>query len=229
MLLGNYTVLNKNPGRSFSGTLADSRPAWRQSGAARGRFTGFAGYSRLASTPNGYTPPGAWIMALSTGGIASYTLLGGFGAFTASVAGGVNGTATLAGLGVIATANAALIVSAAATLAGIGGLTADLNAILQASATLAGAGILTSAVIALGHAVAALTGTGAVTSTARATGALAATIDIGASDPLSAEALAASVWNALADDFVTVGTFGQLVGDNVDATRDAIIPHIWAK
>ncbi len=209
-LLGNYSVLNKNPGRALGGsTVADSRAAFNKSGANRNRYVSPNGFAPTSAVPNGYSPPGSWQIAVTSGGISSYTLILGEGALTnGNLAGGKNATADLAGSGSITNAEAALIVSAVATLAGSGSITtASANAILDAVATLTGSGtVSTAALVALGNAVAALTGTGTVTPTINATGELAA--DLTPFTELSPQSLAAAVWNSVAAAYDDPATFG---------------------
>lgn len=209
-LLGNYSVLNKNPGRALGGsTVADSRAAFNKSGANRNRYVSPEGFAPTSAVPNGYAPPGSWQIAVTSGGISSYTLILGAGDVNAAnLAGGKNAVAALAGSGSITNAEAALIVSAVATLTGSGAITtASANAILDAVATLTGSGsISTAALVALGNAVAALTGTGTVTPTINATGELAA--DLTPFTELSPQSLAAAVWNSVAAAYDDPATFG---------------------
>jgi len=208
-LLGNYSVLNKNPGRALAGsTVSDSRGSWNKSGANRNRYVSPEGFDPTASVPNGYNPPGSWQIAITSGGISTYTLITGAGDLTSgNLAGGKNATADLTGSGAITDATAALVVSAVATLTGTGAITAAAaNAVLEAVATLTGTGTVTSALTALGNAVATLTGTGTVTPVINATGELAA--DLTPFTDLSPQSLAAAVWGAVAAGYDDPTTFG---------------------
>lgn len=139
MLLGNYSVLNKAPGRSFSGSsVSDTRPNSGTPGSVRGRFLHF---DHLSAEPNGYLPPYSWILTQTAGGMSSYTLLNGAGTTVFSIAGGVNGAATLAGVGSV-TADGSVIKLISAALAGLGGASATWQALTAAGATLAGTGTL---------------------------------------------------------------------------------------
>jgi hypothetical protein len=204
-LIGNYTVLAKNPGKAFSGsTISDNRSQTNKSGANRGRFTGWAAWSPKAAQPNGYLHPYAWIMPIDPGGLSSYTLIGGTGTLAASGAMGVNGEAALSGSGEL-NATGQLVVSAVAALSGSGTLNGDVVAVLAAAADLAGVGSMTAAMTALGWAVADLTGVGTVSPTPSAIGHLEA--EITPFSELSPQSLAAAVWNttvaALDDDGTT--------------------------
>ena len=208
-LIGNYSVLNKNPGRAFGGsTVSDTRAESVKNGPARGRFTSF---DQKAGTPNGYLHPGSWIMPQKSGGMSSYTRILGEGAAAAGIAGGKNAVATLTGSGDITNATAALIVSAIATLTGTGALAGNANALLQAVAELAGTGSLAATRSALANAVATLTGSGAMAPTIRATGELAA--DLTPFTDLSPQTLAAAVWSSAQGSFLYAVAHNRVVTD----------------
>jgi hypothetical protein len=187
---------------------ANCRTNFGKSGAVRGRFAGWAAYSALAATPNGYLTPYAWVLPVKPGGIASYTIVGGIGTVSAAnAAAGKNATADLTGSGDITAAVAQLVVSAVAALTASGDITAaDARAFLNAAADLTGSGILTATPGALGDALASLAGVGALTPTVRATGTLVA--DLTPFTELSPQSLASAVWDALADDHTDTATLG---------------------
>lgn len=237
MLIGNYSVLNKTAGRFLSNVgFSAARANYTKTNSNRNRFFGQAYWDLKAAQPNGNLPPSAWVLPQVSGGMSSYTLILGAGSLTSGIAGGRNAEATLSGVGDL-TGTAALIVSAIATLSGSGSINdADLRAFLNAVATLSGTGSLTGTVSAEGALGAVLSGTGDLASIIRAVGELSADLVIGASDPLSPQALAAAVWNALAAEFNDTGSFGELVQNNVGVdydrimreVRDALVSHIWA-
>lgn len=206
-LLGNYTVLAKNPGRATSGsTISDNRSQWSKSGANMCRFAGWAAWSPLAANPNGYLPPYAWILPIDGGGMSSHNQITGEGAFTLAGAMGVNGEALITGTGAL-TGAGQLVVSAAATIAGSSTVSSTVVAVLNAIATLGGTGALTAALLADGYALAALTGSGTLTIESYATGTLAAAIT--PFTELSPESLANSVWTSIVGDYDTAGTTGN--------------------
>lgn len=237
MLIGNYSVLNKNAGRFLSNVgFSAGRGNFNKTNSNRNRFFGPAYWDLKAAQPNGNLPPSAWVMPQVSGGMSAYTNILGSGILTSSVAGGRNAVATLAGIGDL-TGTGALIVSAIATLSGSGAINdADMRAFLNAVATLSGTGSLAGTISAPGELNATLAGLGELLSTIRATGSLSADLVIGATDPLSPQALAAAVWNALAAEFNDTGSFGELVQNNVGVdydrimreVRDALVSHIWA-
>jgi hypothetical protein len=237
VLIGNYSVHNKMAGRSLGNLgFSASRPNFTKTNSNRNRFFGQAAWDLKAAQPNGNLPPGAWVLPQRSGGMSSYSYILGSGTLTSGIAGGRNAVATLSGSGDL-TGTAALIVSLVASLSGTGGISdADMRAFLNALATLSGTGTLTSTVSAKGSLNASLAGISDLLGTIRANGELSADIVIGASDPLSPQALAAAVWNALAAEFNDTGSFGELVQNNVGVdydrilreVRDSLIPHIWA-
>lgn len=237
MLIGNYSVLNKMAGRSLGNVgFSASRPNFNRTNSNRNRFFGQAYWDLKAAQPNGNLPPAAWVLPQRGGGMSSYTNIIGSGILVSGIAGGRNAVATLSGSGDL-TGTAALIVSLVATLSGTGTINdADMRAFLNAVATLSGSGSLTGTVSAEAALGAALAGTGSLAAVVRAIGELSADLVIGASDPLSSDALAAAVWNALAAEFNETGSFGELVQNNVGVdydrimreVRDALVSHIWA-
>lgn len=216
-LIGNYTVLNKNPGRAFAGsTVSDTRPQWGKPGALRGRYCNVAGFSSRSSVPNGYRPPYSWQIAITAGALSSTNLLLGSGTLAAAVAGGKNAAATLSGSGDLVSVGQ-LVVSAVAALTGSGTVSAaNLLAVLNAAATLDGTGSLAAVAAAIGHAAATLDGTGSLTLTSYATGELAAAI-LPYAD-LSPEALAAAVWSSDQGAFLHAVARNRVVTDPVAGT-----------
>jgi hypothetical protein len=209
MLIGNYSVLNKNPGRAFGGsTVSETRAQWSKSGPARNRFYGvedLANHEKYG-TPNGYLPPYSWVIPQVSGGMASNTLLLGLGAFSSSIAGGKNATADLAGIGEL-TAPLQLVVSAVAALTGSGLIdSASAVAYLNATADLSGSGSASATLGALGHILSTIPGVGSMSVALRADGELNA--DLTPFTDLSPQSLAAAVWNASAAEYTDEGTFG---------------------
>lgn len=179
MLIGNYSVLAKTPGRWIGGGaigLGMNRGDFNKTSMAR---CVFAEESREAKSgvPDGYPPGYAWVVPQTAGGMSARKNTAGAGTMVGAVAGGVNGEATLTGAGDIAGVGA-LIVSMVASLVGSGDITnADAIGYLTLAASLAGAGDLAGALGALADAQATLSGAGTASMASTATlGALAATI-----------------------------------------------------
>jgi hypothetical protein len=181
-LIGNYTVLNKTPGRALGGGAQGdgmNRADFNKSGANKNQYAGWMRIDQRSSFPSGYALGYPLRAAQKAGGMgtSARTVTGAGAVSYFNLAGGLNAVAPLAGAGDINNAAAALIVSAVAALTGTGALSADILAILNAAATLAGEGDLAGALAALGNAVAILSGEGgAIGSVLTADGSMAADI-----------------------------------------------------
>jgi len=203
MLLGNYSVLSKSPGRFLAGSTTSVegqvRSNWNKSGMQRARIVQAPGGAATAlykyAEPTGYYQPYAWMFPQTSGEIGSTKFITGLGAVTSgNLAGGLNGVAPLTGAGDISSAVAALIVSAVANLTGSGTVsTAALNAIQNAIAALTGSGDASATILAKGIILAALSGDGtAAGSVPTAIGTLAAGIK--SYTDLTAQGAADAVW-----------------------------------
>lgn len=198
VLIGNHSVLAKDPGRSIGGGatgLGMNRSEFGKTSTARGAFTGSA-WSAKSGIPDGYRPPYTWVNPIKAGGLSARKAITGEGDAVAAIAGGKNAEASLAGAGDLSGV-AQLIISMVAALTGSGTITsAAAVAYLQLAANLAGAGDLTGATGALASAAAALSGSGTATSTARATGALTSSITV-SGDLLTSTNVGAAVWRTM--------------------------------
>lgn len=203
MLLGNYSVLSKTPGRFLAGSKTSVegqvRSNWNKSGMNRNRFIQDMGGSPTAlskyAEPTGYYQPYTWLFPQISGEIGSSKFITGAGAVASgNLAGGLNGVAALTGAGTISSAIGALIVSAVANLTGSGTVsTASLNAILNALADLSGAGSTSATLLAKGIIAAGLSGSGTADgSVPSALGELAAGIK--SYTDLTAQGAADAVW-----------------------------------
>lgn len=165
MLLGNYSIVNKNPGRESGLGGTNPYAGWKDS-SRRAIFnladSNVQDVTNRMSMPAGYRDEHQWLLAPKAGGMSTSQVDGDGDITTALGQNGLAATATLAGVGVISDAQAGLIVEMLATLAGTGALTASIVGRLQAAATLAGAGSLTGAIGAISGMVATLTGTGVI-------------------------------------------------------------------
>lgn len=195
MLIGNYSVLAKTPGRWIGGGAIGqgmNRGDFNKTSMSRGVFNA-VDWEPKSGIPDGYRNPYAWVMPQTAGGLSARNNLTGSGDAAAAIAGGKNAEAALSGAGDM-TGTGALIISMVAALTGSGTISnADAVAFLQLAAALAGAGDLAGAATAIGHAAAALSGAGTATSTIRATGALASSITV-SGDLLTSTNVGAAVW-----------------------------------
>jgi hypothetical protein len=217
LLLGNYSVLNKHPGRDIGGGaigLGMNRMEWNKSSMARDVFSN-PNWSKKSGAPDGYRPPYTWLIAQTAGGMASRNMSVGASTLTGTGAMGLNAVATLTGSGGFSPdPSMSLIVSAVAALAGTGGFTPDptMTGNLYAAATLAGVSDVDGTVAALGWALADLTGTGAITDAAQhGTGYMAA--DVLPYSELSPQGLADAVWGASAAKLIRAVLQNKTVTD----------------
>ena len=217
MLVGNYSVLQKSPGRFIAGsaTSAESqvRSNFNKSGSNRNRF--YVDQTTVAlslyAVPTGTYPEIAWVLPQVAGEIASTQPIQGAGTQTGNLAGGLNAEAGLTGSGDITSAVAQLIISMAANLAGDGTVSAaDLRGFLQAVANLSGSGDLTATAAALAWMSAATDGSGTVTNaTPYATGELSA--DIFSYSALTPEGISNAVWAAIIEAGYSASDLLQLI------------------
>lgn len=217
MLIGNYSVLQKSPGRFIAGstTSAESqtRSNFSKSGSNRNRF--YVDQTTVAlslyAVPTGTYPDIAWILPQVAGQIASTQPIQGAGNLVGGIAGGLNAEAGLTGEGGITSAVAQLVISLVANLAGDGTVSAaDLRGFLQATANLSGAGALTATVAALAWMNAATDGSGTITNaTPYASGNMSA--DILSYGALTPEGIRDAVWNAIAANYDLNATMGELL------------------
>ena len=168
MLIGSYSVLRKSPGRFFGGSstagaeVAQVRSNWTTTGAMRNAF-GHTDWEPKSGIPDGYRPPGAWMLPQTAGGLsARFEIVGTGSVSAANLAGGLYGESAMAGSGSVTAAATALGIAWAA-LAGSGEFTAAASGQLALAASLLGTGDITGALNAVLNAEAALAGTGTLT------------------------------------------------------------------
>ena len=213
-LIGNYSVLAKDPGRSIGGGsigLGMNRSDFNKLSQARGAFT-CDDWDQLSGIPDGYRDPYCWVMPIKPGALAARKNIAGAGTFVGAVAGGVNGTATIAGVGTLSGIGD-LIVSLAASIGGTGTISgAQLQAFLQLAAAIGGTGTVagTTVLTALGNLATALGGSGTVAGTTvlTAIGTLEAEITV-TGGTLTTANVASAVWSALATANNDAGTMGE--------------------
>lgn len=206
-LIGNYSVLNKTPGRFIGGaTIAQNRSNWSTNGALKNSNLH---YGKLAAFPSGYYPPYVWSMPISIGAMSSFTSSLGTLTPTANLAGGRNLTGSTSS--VITLTNAQLdqivtfIASGLMSIIGSGDLNASVN--LQASAVLQ---LTVNADIqAIVNALA--SSSMAITPTAILTALAHMNAEAGGPTPLSPEGLAEAVWSSNLPDYIVTDSAGKIV------------------
>ena len=203
-LLGNYSVLNKNPGRALGGsTVSDTRAQYNKAGPSRNQFVGWAGMVGWLGTPVGARPPVSWIIAIDDGGMAAHSGTG-LGTGTVTMAGGKAIVADGSGTG-SGTAVGALVVQVIGTGSGTGSGVGVIFASLAIIADGSGTGAGTVNIDALGQIVAHGIGLGAGVLNLDAIGQIIATN--GATVELTADQVATAVWSTTAAG--TAGTMGE--------------------
>ena len=167
-LLGNYSVILKNPATFIGGTqVSNCRSAFNMEGQMLQMYYGESeggGLPFTSSLDTGTEPPYSWHLAEVGGELSSTTMINGTATLTASQQNGINIVSTLEGTGTIDTAGLALVTSMIATIAGTGALTGAMVGTVQLAATLAGTGDVTGALGMLSGMVADLAGAGAISS-----------------------------------------------------------------
>lgn len=214
MLVRDAVALSGNPNR-FMGQaipIVGGRSAWGNNGDIRNIWAGpatvIAGNSiaDTAAYPNGYEPPGSWVMAPKGGGLSCYNKIESEGDLSiASLSMGRALAAALSGSGTISAATLSLIIQLAAAITGVGTLgTPTMQAVAGLAAALTGSGTISAANLSLiVSMIAALTGAGSVTVTLRGTGSLEADIVVSGGDVLTASSVASAVWASTAEGSYT--------------------------
>lgn len=167
-LLGNYSVILKNPATFIGGTqVSNCRSAFSATGQNHQMHYGESeggGLPFTSSLDTGTEPPYSWHLAEKGGELSSTTMVNGTSELTSGASQGINVVSTIAGTGTIDTAGLSLVTSMIATLEGTGALTGSMVGTIQMAATLAGSGDISGALNMLSGLVAALAGIGAISS-----------------------------------------------------------------
>lgn len=233
MLIGNYSVLSKHPGRDIAGGatgLGCNRGDWSKSSLRRAAYSG-ADWDPKSAVPEGCLPPYSWVIPLNAGGMSSHGVVVGTGTLAGTLAGGRWMTAALTGFGEVEnTTRLSLIVGMSADLDGEGLISAAvLIGDAQLTADLTGEGTFTATLGALGHLAADLDGTCDL-STSELTALAHMVANVSPFTTLSPENLAASVWNALAASHDSSGSMGEKL--NAAGTAGdpwtAALPDVYA-
>lgn len=214
-LIGNYSVLNKSHARFTNGTAT----AGAYAGKTRSNFNGASKlrsrdiyWPAQISYPAGYTPGKALILARSSGGLASHTVMtAGLVESNARLASGINIDANLEATISIADASLALIVALEAALsAGITLTEGQLAIILLLEANLTANGSFTDADLGnILNLTASLSANMTVSNSI--TNLVNLSADIGGPAELSPEGIASAVWAKETASSTESGTFGAIV------------------
>jgi len=211
-LLGNYSIILKNPATFIGGTqVSNARSAFNMEGQMLQMYYGESeggGLPLTASLDTGTEPPYSWHLAEKGGELSSTTMTNGTATLTGSAAQGINVDSTIAGVGTIDTAGLSLVTSMIALIEGLGELTGSMVGTIQMASTLAGSGDITGSLNMLSGMVANLAGTGALTSDLKGTLSMAADIYVNQSEA-TVQQIVDAVWNALAAEYNLTGTMGE--------------------
>lgn len=221
MLIGNYSVLAKTPGRWIGGGaigLGMNRGDFNKTSMSRGVFNA-TDWEPKSGLPDGYRIPYAWVMPQTAGGLSTRNSVTGTGTISTTALAVRLAQANLTGSGDL-TAIGGLIVQLIADIAGSGEISdADLKAFLQAVASIGGSGGISSAqATGLGQLIAAMTGLGTVDATLTGTGELTADLVVTGTG-LTTGNVGAAVWAAIASANNTAGTMGEKLNDAGSASN----------
>lgn len=182
-LIGNYSVLNKGPGRWLGGTSTAhasgvgsaqvyTRANWGKIGALRNRaITEHSTDAyELASIPGGYGARG-WMMPVTAGGISAHSTANGLAEWSGSIAEGRNLAATFAGVADF-TGTGALVVSGSGSFAGVAAFEGNIIAALAAAGTFSGVASWAGATTAIAHATGTFAGVASFEAIRYATGSM---------------------------------------------------------
>lgn len=222
MLIGNYSVLAKTPGRWIGGGaigLGMNRGDFNKTSMSRGVFNA-TDWEPKSGLPDGYRIPYAWVMPQTAGGLSTRNSVTGTGTISTTALAVRLAQANLTGSGDL-TAIGGLIVQLIADIAGSGEISdADLKAFLQAVANISGSGGISDAEASgLGELIAAITGLGtAAGSTATGIGELTADLVVTGTG-LTTGNVGAAVWGAIAAVNNDAGTMGEKLNDAGSASN----------
>lgn len=212
-LIGNYSLLNRNPKRHFGGgAIANFPQVFSPPGAWKNRQYG--AYRKVSATPNGYVNGGAYVLPMVSGSLSSYvnTELILIKSNAEMYAGrNLEGTAST----VITLTNAQL--DQIVALVGTGTLTLDqFSAGLSAAVDAATNGTLTLTISSAqlgGIFDVSSGGTLTITPSVIMTALANMTAEAGGPTALSPEGLANAVWDKVIADHQIVGSTGKALSD----------------
>jgi hypothetical protein len=243
-LLGNYSVILKNPATFIGGTqVSNCRNAFNATGQNLRRFYPECpcGLPLTTSLPEGYLPPHSWMMPYELGSMTTSNL-NGSGAISAIGTAGLAGTVTMDGVGVL-DASGGLLAGIQVTIAGTGDLTAIGGGLLEAVVSMAGEGLLSGVLGATAGLTVTMDGVGTLVANPSGTGEMTIEIYVNESQA-TVQQITEAVWNALASEYNISGTMGNklngagsagdpwttdLTGYNTDDTAGKIVKDIKKK
>jgi hypothetical protein len=167
MLLGNYSLVNKNPGRQFGQDIAQHM--WKAS-TFQNRFLTedrATTYSPYAGLPYGYSNPASFVLPQKAGAMSLRDF--STGEMSLNGVSGLGGSVSMAGSGLLE-ATGGLLAGLEVTMSGIGSLTAVGGGLLEAIVSMAGSGTLEGAISAVAGITVSMAGVGTMTTNIAGTG-----------------------------------------------------------
>lgn len=208
-LLGNYSVILKNPATFIGGTqVSNCRSAFNGTGQLRKRYypEDVSGLPTTTSLPEGYLAPNAWMLPYDIGSMTTSNL-NGSGSLSSSGVSGLAGTVTMDGSGLLE-ATGGLLAGLTVEMSGSGDLTLLGGGLLEAIVTMAGEGLLTGALGATAGLTVTMEGVGTLTASPQGTGEMVVEIYVNESQS-QVDQIVAAVWSALASEYNVSGTMGN--------------------
>lgn len=233
-LLQNISVLSAQPIRNMGGAAIQCviRSSYNRPEQNMNMFVSYAdvydgaGHSQLqkAGNPNGYAPPYQFAMPIKDGGMATQQSIYGGGVLTTislSMGGGMACPyPQIVGAGEITTAAMSVLIQlATSAIIGTGGVTGPVQMILSMAADVAAGGDIDGSLGLIAWCVGALTGAGGADgSVLRGESWMSASIVV-TGDVLTAQSVAAEVWNSLAAAYNNSGSMGEKLNDAGSASN----------
>jgi hypothetical protein len=208
-LLGNYSVILKNPATFIGGTqVSNCCSAFNASGQLKQRFypETVEGLPTTTALPEGYLAPHAWMLPYDLGSMTTSNLNGSATLSSVGVA-GLSGTVTMSGEGLL-TATGGLLAGLVVTMEGTGNLTAIGGGLLEAIVAMAGEGTLEAAIGATAGLTVTMDSVGILVANPSGTGEMVLEIYVNESQA-TVDQIVAAVWSALATEYNVSGTMGN--------------------
>lgn len=208
-LLGNYSVILKNPATFIGGTqVSNCRSAFNQTGQLRQRYypetTG--GLPTTTALMEGYLHPNAWMMPYDIGSMTTSNL-NGVGSMALTGVNGLSGVVSMSGTGLL-TATGGLLAGLVVEMTGVGSLTATGGGLLQGIVAMAGSGTLAGIIGATAGLTVTMAGVGTMTVIPKGTGEMVLDIYVNQSEA-TVQQIVDAVWSALAAEYNVSGTMGE--------------------
>ena len=208
-LLGNYSIILKNPATFIGGTqVSNCRNAMGGTGQLRQRYYPYetSGLPLTTALMEGYLHPNAWMMPYEIGSMTTNNL-NGVGSTSLVGVNGLGGVVTMDGIGLL-NATGGLLAGLVVEMDGIGDLAATAGGLLQGIVAMAGSGTLAGIIGATAGLSVTMVGIGTLTASPKGTGEMVLDIYVNQSQA-TVDQIVAAVWSALAAEYNESGTMGE--------------------